>query len=131
MKLNDVVQKWFTFAANDLRAARHLFGDLYPKLLEIACYHAHQAAEKALKGFLVLQDIDPPKIHDVKRLCEMAIEKDATFQTILVICERITPYGVATRYPDEIEVDEAITQATIAWGQSIYDFCTRKVPKIE
>ncbi|GHT56558.1 hypothetical protein FACS1894109_05900 [Spirochaetia bacterium] len=42
----------------------------------------------------------------------------------------MTPYGVAARYPDEIAVDELITQAAIARTQTIYDFALSKVPSL-
>lgn len=34
----------------------------------IACFHAEQAAEKALKALLVVAGIDPPRAHDLELL---------------------------------------------------------------
>lgn len=55
----DLVCKWLKKAADDLLVARHTFEDLYPKQIEIACYHTQQAVEKALKGFLLYHDTEP------------------------------------------------------------------------
>jgi HEPN domain-containing protein len=48
-----LVDEWFAFASDDLFTAHHMFEDVYPKRLVISCYHSQQAAEKALKGYLV------------------------------------------------------------------------------
>lgn len=53
----ELVQSWLTKARNDLGSARRLTSDPEP-YLDIAIYHCHQAAEKALKGFLVYHDIE-------------------------------------------------------------------------
>ncbi len=60
-------REWMASAAIDLDAAElwlqqrsHGFG--------IACFHAEQAAEKALKALLVAGGIDPPRTHDLELL---------------------------------------------------------------
>ena len=63
MSKMDLICKWFKKAEDDLIVAKHLFEDLYPKQIEIICYHAQQSIEKALKGFLVYNDIEAPKTH--------------------------------------------------------------------
>ncbi|WP_295436736.1 HEPN domain-containing protein [uncultured Thiodictyon sp.] len=45
------VRQWLHKAHHDLRSARRLYTDT-PPLLDTAAYHCHQAAEKALKGYL-------------------------------------------------------------------------------
>lgn len=44
-------EEWLTRAERDLQAARNELSVAVPRL-EISAYHAQQAAEKALKGFL-------------------------------------------------------------------------------
>jgi HEPN domain-containing protein len=61
----DIPKEWFRFSSDDLSVATHCFEDMYPKKLAIACYHCQQSAEKALKGFLISQSIEPPKIHNL------------------------------------------------------------------
>jgi HEPN domain-containing protein len=36
------------------------------------CLLAQQAAEKAIKAVLVAEDVDPPKLHDLRRLLRAA-----------------------------------------------------------
>jgi HEPN domain-containing protein len=86
MNDNQIIKEWFRYAHNDLIVAHHSFEDLYPKQTEIACYHCQQCAEKALKGYLIFKDIEPPRIHDLIKLCQMCIEYDSQFHTILDCC---------------------------------------------
>ena len=51
------IRQWIVKAGRDLRSARRLFSDT-PPLLDTAAYHCQQAAEKALKAPLAMQD--PP-----------------------------------------------------------------------
>ncbi|GHV77416.1 hypothetical protein AGMMS49942_22370 [Spirochaetia bacterium] len=64
-------KQWFYVASTDLMAARRLSADdMYPKLLDIACFHCQQAVEKALKGFLQYKNQDPPMKHNLRLLCD-------------------------------------------------------------
>ncbi len=63
----DLVAQWLRKADDDLAAAEDLLAQARPYRW-IICYHAQQAAEKYLKGFLVHRDVDPPKIHDLSAL---------------------------------------------------------------
>ncbi|GHT86967.1 hypothetical protein FACS1894137_13350 [Spirochaetia bacterium] len=68
-----LAKEWFRYTNNDLIIARHSFTDLYPKLLEISCYHCQQTAEKALKGYLFYKDTEPPKKHDLRLLNKLCL----------------------------------------------------------
>lgn len=59
--------RWLKLAKSDLALARVVLAndDLPPYH---ACYHAQQAAEKALKAGLTLMDIDPPRTHSLDSL---------------------------------------------------------------
>jgi HEPN domain-containing protein len=126
--MKTILEQWFAISQDDLDVALHCIANFYPKKLAIACYHCQQAAEKALKAFLAYCDIEPPKTHDLGQLCEMCIEQDASFSEIYEICSKLTSYGVATRYPQEIIVDETIAKTAIERAQTIHDFCRAKVP---
>jgi HEPN domain-containing protein len=125
-----LVKQWFEFAKRDLLAARHLFEDFYPKLIEITCFHSQQSAEKALKGYLIYKEFDPPKIHDLAELCRLCMRFDETFKDIFPFCSDITPYGVASRYPNEIDIDDALTKTAITRAQAIYDYCLGKIAEL-
>jgi HEPN domain-containing protein len=93
-----LVRSWLRKALHDLAASRMLgAGD--PPLLDAAVYHCQQAAEKALKGFLVYWDCEPPRVHDVARLLEQAMEIEPVFDTWQDAADRLTPLATRYRYP--------------------------------
>jgi HEPN domain-containing protein len=124
----DLLLDWIRHATNDLIVARHSFDDLYPKQTEIAVYLCQQCAEKALKAYLVFNDIDPPWIHDLIKLLRMCKSIDTDFSLLETYCKRLNPFGAATRYPNELAADEPVAKAAIEDAQKIYDLCVAKMP---
>ena len=62
-----LVEAWWTKASHDLAAGRALLA-ASPPPLDIAVYHCQQAAEKAIKAWLVWKDMPFPKTHDLEAL---------------------------------------------------------------
>ncbi len=62
---------WFERADHDLRAVRVCLAasDFLP---DIAAYHCQQAAEKLIKGVLVLAGVSFRKTHDLDELADLA-----------------------------------------------------------
>lgn len=110
------VRGWLRKAANDLRAAEILIEGPTP-LLGIAVYHCQQAAEKALKGFLVAYELRATKTHDVQSLIERAAEIEPEIATWAGAAARLTPFAVLFRdpgldeEPDEETAREAVEDA--------------------
>ncbi len=64
-------REWLAFAQTDYDCAKYLNeAPLYPKPLNIICYHCQQAAEKAVKGLIVYfcSQGGMPKVHDISFL---------------------------------------------------------------
>jgi len=128
----DLVREWFRFAGDDLFVAKHMLNDLYPPKLEFACYHSQQAAEKALKGYLIhLTQKEPEHTHDLRVLCNQCIALDETFNSILAYCGDLTDFVVAGRYPDEAPIDEPMTRAAVFKADTVYTFCLSKIPELQ
>lgn len=53
MNSMDLVNEWLEISASDLSVASHLFETMRPRPFEVVCYHCQQAAEKALRAFLI------------------------------------------------------------------------------
>jgi len=110
----DLINEWLAYSDNDMRSAEYLT-TLYPQPLEIICFHCQQAAEKALKAFLVSIDIRPPKTHDLSALMELCgknIHIGNLKEEVLVLND----YSVITRYPGDKDLtsqdkDEALNSA--------------------
>ncbi|MBI2433477.1 MAG: HEPN domain-containing protein [Candidatus Hydrogenedentes bacterium] len=78
------------------------------------CFHAQQAVEKFLKGYLTWQRIACPKTHDLERLLVLVETADRDLAEFLADTSILTPYGVEVRYPGdhpkatEQEAEEAV-----------------------
>jgi len=94
-----LAREWFAKAASDLASARKLAAEPDP-ILDTAIYHCQQAAEKAVKAFLVLADQRFEKTHDVRLLVEQASAFEPRFAQLLPDGELLTPYATEFRYPD-------------------------------
>jgi HEPN domain-containing protein len=128
----DLVNRWFEKSADDLIAAKHVFDNVHPKLIEIACYHCQQTVEKAIKGFLQYHDIKPPHTHNLTMLCQMCSEIDTSFQNIQDICSTLSTYATTTRYPDDdIEITEENARFAIKKAETIFTFCANLVYELE
>ena len=92
-----VADAWLTAAARDQRAAERL-RDLEPSL---ACFHAQQSAEKALKAATVVASGDVQRSHSlVRALGELTAAGTSIPEAILQACRILERYYASTRYPD-------------------------------
>jgi uncharacterized protein len=92
------VEGWIHHAADDARIARGCLG-LDPPANGGAAYHCQQAAEKLLKGFLVLAGIDFRRTHDLDTLADSVLRHFPTLRALLTTIGASTAWGVAYRYP--------------------------------
>ena len=94
------VRNWLIKAKHDLLTAKKLSKgeECY---LDTAIYHCQQAAEKAVKGYLILKDHRPEKTHDLQALVVKACKTDEIFSNCLDAAELLTPYATEYRYPGE------------------------------
>ncbi|MDP2720514.1 MAG: HEPN domain-containing protein [bacterium] len=94
---------WLTKAFDDLSWTKaNIKGGIWYG----ACFSAQQAAEKALKAYLLYKGKRLKKIHSLVALLEECRELDPSFEKLRTRCARLTVYYVTTRYPDIIDFAE-------------------------
>ncbi|MGB9797879.1 MAG: HEPN domain-containing protein, partial [bacterium] len=92
-------ERWLEQAIHDLEDARfNLSGGRY----NVACFLAQQAAEKALKAFLLKKGADEVWGHSIADLCEDAKNFDPSFAKIEREITLLDKYYLPTRYPDAL-----------------------------
>jgi HEPN domain-containing protein len=89
-------RSWFAKAANDLRAGSHELTAI-PPLTDDTVFHAQQAAEKAMKGFLSWHDQPFRKTHDLAELGRQCLAIDLSLEALLKRAERLSVYAWAFR----------------------------------
>jgi HEPN domain-containing protein len=117
----DIIE-WIRLAELDLGIARHLFETFRPMPLEPICNHCQQSAEKILKGFLVFNEVEPPKTHKLRKLCDMCIEIKTDFYDFERELAILTRYSVFPRYPNELELEESDAETAIKYADKIKEF---------
>jgi HEPN domain-containing protein len=112
MKSNaDITKGWILKAENDIFALKIIMES--GKALDMACFHAQQAAEKYLKAFLCFNGIDFPKTHNIEELLNLCTDIDKLFSDLIKETAFLTEYAVALRYdfdflPDKDELENAL-----------------------
>jgi len=112
---------WFEFARTDLRVGELAKID---GLYNQACFHAHQAVEKMLKGFLLLRGKRVPRTHSLLELGKLAQELGFPKELVGKI-RALDGYYLPTRYPDALphlsdlpsahDAEEALEIAALVW----------------
>lgn len=116
---------WIKKASRDLLGAKLLFRE---QINDLAVYHAHQCAEKALKSFLAFKLCAIQKSHDLVVLTEQCCRYDSSFQEIRPIVEALNPFGTLMRYPsDRSDPDSELTKISILNAEEVLQFIQSKL----
>ncbi len=127
-KLHEIRQ-WLIKADHALRSAERLL-TVTPPLFDTAVYHCQQAAEKALKAYLTLQDSPFQKIHVLSTLIEQCLVFDHSFESIRDVADILTPYATAFRYPgDVLEPEPADAEEAYRLANHVFEFIAQKMPE--
>jgi HEPN domain-containing protein len=95
------VQPWFELARADLAMADLVVAspDSTPEMFGLACFHAQQAAEKALKALVIAEGLPMPRSHDLVLLLDRVTRTGSHEQQLLEALAVLNEYGVGPRYP--------------------------------
>lgn len=124
----ELVQNWLIKARHDLAAARKLASHPDP-YLDTAVFHCQQAAEKAVKAFLVFHDQRFEKTHDIEVLITQAAPVDGRFSAWLDAAQRLTPYAAEFRYPGEaVEPERSEFDLALQDAEGFFAFICSLLP---
>lgn len=119
--MNDSEAKiWLDYAEKDIKAAYALLnsGEFFPRQI---CFDAQQAAEKAIKAILVLENVKFPKSHDLDYLRDLIPESWKIKETFPDLAE-LTIWAVESRYPGRTpDVIEYEAREILLFAEAIYD----------
>jgi len=91
----------------------------------VACFHAQQAVEKALKAIMFLHGVEFRRTHDLEELSGTLADAGVNIPLEEDELRRLTPYAVEFRYDDEPmllvspEQSIAYTSRVLAWADKI------------
>ena len=122
---------WMVKAWRDLETARRAV-TVQPPFYDVAVYHCQQAAEKAVKAFLVHHGKPYEKTHDIEVLADLACEIDSNFSKLADAADALTPYATRFRYPNAtfaVEPQPTEYNEALQHAQTIYDFVLNLLPQ--
>lgn len=120
-------RRWLDFALDDLSWTK---ANLKEKVWYGTCFTAQQAAEKALRAYLISKEKNIKKIHDLRAILESCIKIDRSFEHLRNECATLNAYYAPTRYPDIIEFihfTEAKAEEAYILAGSIVEFVKNKL----
>ncbi|MCP4452385.1 MAG: HEPN domain-containing protein [Planctomycetes bacterium] len=91
---------WLLHARSDLALAK--IPPPEDVMLEGLCFHAQQAAEKALKALLVSLNLEFPRTHNIGTLLDL-LHEAVSVPSEVEEAASLTDYAVMTRYPGDTE----------------------------
>ncbi|GIV78979.1 HEPN domain-containing protein [Litorilinea aerophila] len=123
----DSPNAWLERSHSDLvlgRAALEISG----VLLEDACFHAQQCAEKALKALLIQRGIVFPRTHVLEYLLDLLKKDGATIPPAVDAAIQLTQYAVETRYPGVWEpVTEEEARAALDTAALVFNWVIQQL----
>jgi HEPN domain-containing protein len=122
----DVAHGWLRKADSDLANAKLCLAA--GEALDTACFHCQQAAEKALKAYLIAKNVEFPHIHDLKRLLDHCSRIDPSFDALTAAALCLNPFAVATRYDDAFWPETEEVQNALELAMNVQRFVLERFP---
>jgi HEPN domain-containing protein len=120
-KRRDLVDGWLRKADSDLANASLCLE--HGTALDTACFHAQQAAEKAIKAYLTQAGTEFPFVHNLAHLVMLAAGSEPAFTEVLDAAAALTPFAVELRYDAEFWPDQATAATALAMARDIVQRC--------
>lgn len=120
-------QEWFIKADHDINSAEIIFNE--KGFTDTICFLCHQATEKYLKGYLVFNNINPKKTHELSELVQCCGKIDKDILDYLEEVSILNHYYIEARYPIDAPTVYSCEEAkkAIKITESIIQFIKDKI----
>jgi len=125
--LTEYVKNWFMRADEDLALIEIISKEetISPNSI---CFHAQQAGEKYLKGFLACNELHVRKVHDLGVLIEDCKNIDPSFEELQDDARFLDQFYTESRYPDDyIESSREDAEGGYEAAKRIKEFILSKI----
>jgi len=126
MDRDEELKQWLKLPDDNLRTAKYIAENMHPVPSEIVCNLCQQAAEKYLKYFLFLNNVESFKTHDLPVLLEKCINISGDFIQLIKKCGFLTQYAVLPRYPNDLQITESDVVTAVKFANDIRIFVMDK-----
>ena len=128
--MNDDAQHargWLLKAESDLSTAQRLLEGEGP--YDTACFHAQQAVEKLLKGFLASRGRPIPYVHNVEDLWGLCSDLEPHLRVRDLPLAELTPYAVELRYDFDFWPEREVAEAAVETALQVRAAILGHVPR--
>ena len=125
--MNEKLEKVMTLinkAGKDYAASEKLIETDCDYYWDIICFHCQQCVEKSLKAFLVYNETDFPKTHDLIFLLNLCLKSDGDFKNFDLL--EFANYGVEIRY-DDIPATLDETKNAFETAKNVMDYVKSRI----
>ncbi|MFH1387702.1 MAG: HEPN domain-containing protein [Patescibacteria group bacterium] len=122
-----LAQEWFIKGNHDINSAKIIFNK--KGFTDTICFLCHQTVEKYLKGYLVFNNINPKKTHELSELVQRCGKINKDILDYLEETNILNHYYIEARYPiDEPKIySHKEAKQAIEKAESIIKFITDKI----
>ena len=119
-------QGWFSRGDDDLKTVEGLLA--MEGIPNVICFHAQQAGEKYLKGFLAYHEKHIRKIHDLEALLELCLGIDEAFSVLRNEAGTLSAMYTESRYPDDyVDFKKEDAQEAFVAACRVKDFVLERI----
>ncbi|MCL2071841.1 MAG: HEPN domain-containing protein [Oscillospiraceae bacterium] len=120
--IKELVKEWHEYAERDLMSAKHLL-TMRPVPNEVIAFLSQQCAEKYIKSYLVYQNADVVRTHDLVMLIKLCAKFNSKFIGIEKQCSILLRYIADTRYPSQrFDLTEYDIKKALEYAEEIKEF---------
>ena len=124
--MNELTSEWVAKADNDYFSADILLHSVEVPIVDTACFHCQQCAEKYLKAFLQEHRIRFERTHILADLLNLCLPIDKDFEKIGNDLDSLESYAVAIRYPGAV-IRLELAERAFESASRIRDFVRKKL----
>jgi HEPN domain-containing protein len=117
----DDPRAWLRVAQEDLALAGARVSGVGFALL---CFHAQQAAEKAVKAVLLRRQVRFPYTHDIGHLLDLCRSAGVSVPHDVTDADMLTDFATISRYPGVVEVDAQDHDDAVTTARAVLDWAT-------
>ncbi len=124
-----LVEDWLSFARENLLFAKSGMNQDFSPYHTI-CFLCQGSAEKYLKAYLIKNEWQLEKTHDLSRLLSFCVEFDNSFQSLFPSCELLNEYITVGRYPADTPFEsftEEDARDAVEAAEGIEEFILLKI----
>lgn len=121
-----LAQGWFRKGDSDLADSRRTIESDGP--YDTACFHAQQAVEKYLKGFLAWRGFEIPRTHDLEELQRQCLQEEEIDGLRALDLTELTGYAVELRYDADFWPPQATAGEALEIAEKVKALMLGHVP---